>query len=746
MNDNSANLNALRNRFDQVVSTLVRYHRLLLIPAILGVVLAGIYIFFLRSESWTATQAVLVRDDLLGTNFKPGRFESLDSMKSAQETILEIARKPQVIRNALKELGPAKPGLFGPSEDWPSDEDIEIIQGEITLSAPNGAELGRTEVVVLGTKESTRERSRKFIELLLREIMAKENDVRARRFQSMQVELMRSRDAAEAAFNDATERLREIDQKLGADIGTMIALNDTQPGESPIKREIAAIEAEKRIVESDLEATKNLLDRLKEAQADPEKIVGISRELIQQLPSLEVLKKELITIQAKLATAEGTNTDLHPTVKAARDAVDAMKTQVHKELDASIESVEATLDVYKRKDERLRSQADTLKQRLVLLSTLRADYLALSADVKKRSEILNTMRSDLAEVEGLVSEPLAPMITPVDEAQVSSRPDGMGKKAILLAAGLAGLMLGFGMLLLVLPPADPSDEMVRMRTPVDQPDSNYPTQAAPSAAPQPMSGTNSGRTSREQIAGSGDPRQSGAQGARDGQAFASLMRKIVPSSKSSATSEQANATPEESPRPAAIENKATKSVSPSRADSVLTASTQTATNSENAPSKIADQTTADRTAVDHAFESTVMEEPTELPIAPRTTVETTQEDGTATMMLDSKSIPLPEELRRRPPNVRPVDLARSAEESDSFYRNESEADSVNETVQPGSPQQPGTRTSSNSTLTNPFLSDAKAAGNDATESNRLSGGMPEQIKKIRDTIANFSKPNPFLED
>jgi len=72
---------------------------------LMGAGLAIIYAWALRSETWSAKQSLIVRDDLLGQSYKPGQFDSLDSQKSAQETIFEIARKPQVIRNALQQLG-----------------------------------------------------------------------------------------------------------------------------------------------------------------------------------------------------------------------------------------------------------------------------------------------------------------------------------------------------------------------------------------------------------------------------------------------------------------------------------------------------------------------------------------------------------------------------------------------------------------------------------------------------------------
>ena len=122
-----------RDRIEHFVKTLSKYRMLLIVPTVVCTVLALGYAVF-KSNSWTARQSLVIRDDLVGKSFKPGRFESLDSLKSAQETILEIARKPQVISNALKNLGPPPMMLTGRSS-WPSEKVIEDVQGTISIGA-----------------------------------------------------------------------------------------------------------------------------------------------------------------------------------------------------------------------------------------------------------------------------------------------------------------------------------------------------------------------------------------------------------------------------------------------------------------------------------------------------------------------------------------------------------------------------------------------------------------------------------
>ena len=204
-----------QQRISHLIHTLQRYFPLLIVPAIAGLVLALFYAFFLMPETWTARQSFLIRDDLSGTAFKPGRFDSEESRKSAQETILEVARRPLVVRNVLEELGPES----GSSSNWITDEEIEDTQKTIDISAPNGAEFGKTDAIVLTAKSSSRERTRQFIELLSAEIMTQTNRIRSLRFESMESELYQAYKAAEQARDDAIDQLDQLDQRLGSDFG-----------------------------------------------------------------------------------------------------------------------------------------------------------------------------------------------------------------------------------------------------------------------------------------------------------------------------------------------------------------------------------------------------------------------------------------------------------------------------------------------------------------------------------------------
>ncbi len=117
----------------------------------------------LKSDQWTASQGLIVRDEANGAVMRLGRFQSQTEMKAAQETILEMARNTQVLREALLEVGPEKkwwPGSATMTESWPSQSDVSDLADEaIGVRAPKGAEFGTTEVIYLDIKQSSRERA-----------------------------------------------------------------------------------------------------------------------------------------------------------------------------------------------------------------------------------------------------------------------------------------------------------------------------------------------------------------------------------------------------------------------------------------------------------------------------------------------------------------------------------------------------------------------------------------------------------
>ena len=442
-------------RLRYLVNTLRDYKYWWIAPALAGFAIAVCYAFLIRAESWTARQSFIIRDDLLGQSFKPGRFESQESLKSAQETILEIARRPKVIRSALERLGSPR-GIS--ANDWIDDELIEKTQGLINFNAPNGAEFGKTEVIVLTTQESTRERSRKFIEFLSEEIVSKVNEVRTRRLESMEAELIEARDGVVKHQQAALNELEALDKLLGANVSVINSLNEAQAGESSLKKEISQINNERRPIELRLTVAKATLRALMAINDQPEKIITLPSSVLRELPALEQLKKELVTKQAKLSSTLGQKTEIHPDVAEARLDVEIMKQQILDSIEGEISGTRSTIETQESQLALLDSKVQKLNSQLVTLSSKRTEHLRLTAEVKLLTESASQAQSKLSQVQSLARTARSSgLITPVDEAQVGAYPDGISKKILAALGSIGGLTLGFGLVLLVAPPMPTTD-------------------------------------------------------------------------------------------------------------------------------------------------------------------------------------------------------------------------------------------------------------------------------------------------
>ncbi len=485
---NNDNSNELSNpRLDYIVNTLIKRRKLWLLPGLAALMASWVYVYFVRAETYTARQSLIVRDDLLGQSLKPGQFDSLDLMKSAQETILEIARKPQVIRNALKQVGPSNRGWFGVSSDWPSDKVIEEVQGSIGFSAPNGAEFGHTEVIVLSAKGSNRERARKFILALLNEIDTKIRAVRNVQLSSMKDELRIIRDSTQASLAESSERLRKMEEQAGANLPTLRALSDPQSGEGAMAQTLLQIRSEKRQADNELASALSQRSTLDAATDNPDAILATSDELFKFQPALNRLKQELIEAQSALAESVGRYERAHPTVQKHEEQVRTMHRQIHAELDSAQRGLTARINLLESKVAKLDGMEAEIQDTFNSLSSLRVDYRRLDEEVNKKTEVFNEAQSNLASIQQVdLSEGGVTLLTRVDPPQVSTRADGLGKTTTILGGGLAGFLAGLGLVLLLAP--NPGDVTPQLKARSRPPQPTTPT-ASPVVAPSAITTT-----------------------------------------------------------------------------------------------------------------------------------------------------------------------------------------------------------------------------------------------------------------
>ena len=471
-------------------STAIKYRAVWVLPIVMAG-LVGVMIAFFGPKQWEATQAFLVREELIGRIVGPGRFESLDTMKTAQETIQEVSRRPTVIRRVLQKLGPSS-GTAG--SDWPHEADIESVQGSISFYAPGGAELGKTEVLIMKVTASSRDRAREMAQALFDETQAELRRVRTTRAASMEQEMDVAAELARKRLQTAAEKVEKIEAKVGADLSELRSLNETTGGGSELRRMDAQIQTELRAALADLESKQKQKETLAVAQNDPSMLVATPRELLDLQPALAGLKDKLIDAQAEQSAVRGRYNEIHPAAEAARFAVDDMKRQIVTELFNAQRGLETQITLAFAKIKSLRNKSASIDQRLIDLAQIRVVYSQTVDEMQQCRDELQQVQRELSQATSIREVANAVnLITRVDDAQAATTPVGPTKKTFVAGCLAAGFMIGLGLVVLLTPTSD------RTRP---TPPSSSQRASSPSPTPSPLVTSNVAIASQESPADS----------------------------------------------------------------------------------------------------------------------------------------------------------------------------------------------------------------------------------------------------
>jgi succinoglycan biosynthesis transport protein ExoP len=415
-----------------------------------------LYILFLKQDQFLASQAILVRDEANGAVMRLGRFQSQAEMKAAQETILEMAKSHQVVRETLEKTGP-EPSLFSfgweSSDPFPSLRQIEdFAKNSISIHAPKGTEFGVTEVIYIDIKSDSKERSLALNKALCDALEGRLQQVRTVRADSVIAELSYARDAAKAELKIATEQLHAMEQEAGTDLSDLRGMTDMIAGGSSARLEFDQIKNELRQAEQTLQQLQSDRDLLRKAIVDPASFVIAPGSLLNSQPGLKRFREGLVDAQISGSQLSGKFTEEHPLVIASNSAQNTIMQRFSKELRASIESIEADIAVVEKKRERLEAQRVSLEGRLSRLADQRALYANLAADVKSRIAILENAERELAEAAAARdSSKATSLLTRLDTPIVSDKPIGPGKTTLAAVCTAAGLAFGLGIVFLITP-------------------------------------------------------------------------------------------------------------------------------------------------------------------------------------------------------------------------------------------------------------------------------------------------------
>lgn len=429
----------------------------ILTTAIFGA-LGVFYAFFLKTDTYVASQALLVRDEANGAVMRLGRFQSQTEMKAAQETILEMAKSHQVVREALVEVGEPPmimnwllPASF--SGEYPSKELIEETANQaIQVHAPKGTEFGTTEIIYLDVKSNTKEHARLLNKALCDALESRLQQVRRARADGVILELVSARDSRRQALTDATLELVEVERAAGSDLTDLRGLTETVGGTSSSRAELEQIKNEIRQSEAARQALLSDRDMLIKASEDPQGFLVAPSSVLNAHPGLKRMREGLADSQIQGAHILGKFTSDHPSAIASQSAQAAIASRFSNELKAAIATVDADLSLANTKLQRLESQKLKAEERLGTIAEGRAAYANLVAEVKSKTALLEAAERELAGAQAARDASVSTsLLTRLDAPIVSDRPTGPGRTTLSGLSAVAGLVFGLGVVFAITP-------------------------------------------------------------------------------------------------------------------------------------------------------------------------------------------------------------------------------------------------------------------------------------------------------
>ena len=412
------------------------------------------YVVFLKQDTFLASQALLVRDEATGAVMRLGRFQSQAEMKAAQETILEMSKSQQVVRDALIAVGPPK-GLsnwMGWGE-YPSKEMIEeVAKSSISVHAPKGTEFGVTEVIYMDVKAETQDDAMSLSKALTDALESRLQQVRKARADGVLAELTHARNSAKRELENSTHRLHDVESEAGSDLSDLRGMTDTVAGAATSRAEFDQIKNDLRQAEVARQALIADRELLVRATEDPKSFIVAPGAVLNSQPGLKRLREGLVDAQLIGSQLTGRFMESHPSVVASQSTMSSIERRFLAELKASIAGVQSDISLVDGRIQRLESQKSIAEVRLAKLADSRSAYANLLSEVKSKVAILEASEKALAEVQAARDSSVSTsLLTRLDSPMVSDRPIGPGKTTISVMCAVAGLVFGLGIVFVVTP-------------------------------------------------------------------------------------------------------------------------------------------------------------------------------------------------------------------------------------------------------------------------------------------------------
>ncbi|MCG8447979.1 MAG: Wzz/FepE/Etk N-terminal domain-containing protein [Pirellulales bacterium] len=474
----------------ECVRLLSKHRRVWLTPTLVCTILAAAYAVVMP-RNWKASQALVVRREVnTSSAARPGKFADLYEMRTFQETILELAKSQQVIAATLQAVKQAETGNAAPE---PAADAIDTFRKRLAMSPPGGAEFGKTEVFYMSVKDKNRERAIRLVAELCRQLDNRLRQLRDEQAQSLTAELQQQFDLASSAHQEQTRKLAAFEASVGADLGELRMLNASFSGQSDLRQQAIALEAESRQAQLQVRDAEQLLLVLEKSQQDPDQLVAMPNSLLTSQPTLRQLKDGLVAAQLRAARLMGTRTEEHPQVQAAHDSVTQIRQDLRNELQVAVQGVQVELDLSRNRSANLEKQSAELHGRLGKLAALRAEYANHISAAENSRLVLDQAGKQLGEVRAAqAAAQNVSLVTLIDKPETGPHPVGLGRASVLVMGTFGGLVLGLGWVFLTVTPpsalmSNPVATAAHGDAPVELPPTKQPAKPRRSPAGVPPS-------------------------------------------------------------------------------------------------------------------------------------------------------------------------------------------------------------------------------------------------------------------
>lgn len=412
--------------------------------------IAGLAIALISSDTWSARQPLVLRDEATGAVDRLGRFPSQTAMKAAQETILEMARNPEVVAAALRQIGRSD-GKIDPT--YPTSKIVDQVAKEsVNIIAPQGSEFGNTEMVYLRVEAESKDRAEAFCGILLENLTAHLREVRRIRADSVIVELTHARDLSRQKLDDALVEMKKVEIQVGSDLGELRNLNDAISGDGANRRTMQETFRELQSAELEMRRLESLHQLLSVGSQDAKHLLVSGNDLLKSQPSLQRLKDGLIDSQIASSKLASVYTEQHPRRRAAETTEREIEQRMVEEAREAVQAMQPTMQLTRDRVERFREQHETLTGKLNRLAGVRTGYSKLDAEVRALTQQLGQSEAALSAAEASRSAALSTnLLSELGPPQVAERPEGLSGSMTAIGATFAGLVFGLGTVFLVAP-------------------------------------------------------------------------------------------------------------------------------------------------------------------------------------------------------------------------------------------------------------------------------------------------------